>query len=488
MFARWLDPHIRTSIALALVILSIAGLVLADRGQGSIWPRGSNVLTIATSPPTPPSNDPSPPQTSATVRATAATARFALSQGRILASGTRPLFLEVRVSADERTSSVRTPISMVLVIDTSGSMQGQKLQDAKRASIAMLDQMHNDDMVAVVRYASDAQVAVPLVSVGEGRERARNAIERMYASGNTDIANALRIASRLLAMDQVARPQRIVLVTDGRDTSGSPRDTGPNVARSLAARGITASALGIGVDYDAGYLTAVADRGRGNYEYIGESAGLERFLTKELRETGTTTVQDANARIDLPRGWHVRDVWGATWDPSSSGVQLSFGSLFSGDERRAIVSLEADAGSPGSWTTVRATFSWVPVSLGSRVETSTPALRVEAVGSQEDADASVDPSVLASTASLNASRREQEAAAAFERGDRQLALQLNRAAAEELDKAASRAPAKAADRLRAQKRAYEGDARVYSSSPAGAAPARPIGARENSNLAREAAY
>jgi Ca-activated chloride channel homolog len=277
-------------------------------------------------------------------------------------------------------------------------------------------------------------------------------------------------------------------VTDGRDTSGAPRDTGPGVARSLSGRGITASALGIGTDYDASYLTAVAENGRGNYEYIGESSGLDRFLTKELRETGTTTVQDATARVELPRGWRVRDVWGATWDPSSNGFRLSFGSLFAGDERRAIVMLEAEAGSPGSWTTLRANFSWVPVSGGSRVEASTPALRVEAVASQEDADSSVDPSVLASITSVSASRREQEAAAAFERGDRQRALDLNKAAMAELDEASRRAPAKQAERLQAQKRAYDGDSRVYSSHPAGAAPARPIGARENRILAREAAY
>jgi Ca-activated chloride channel family protein len=487
MFARWIDPHIRTSLALALVILSIAGLVLADRGRGSRWPTDSNVLVISTSRP-PSTDDPSSFQTTASLRAAAATGRFALSQGRILASGSRPLFIEVRIAADESGTSARTPISMVLVIDTSGSMEGQKLRDAKRSAIAMLDQMRGDDMVALVRYSSDAQVLVPLSRVSDVRDNARSQIERMSAGGNTDIANAMRVASRLLSTDQLARPQRVVLVTDGRDTSGAPRDTGPSVARSMAGRGITASALGIGFDYDQDYLASVANSGKGNYEYVGETSGLDRFLARELRETGNTTVQDATARIDLPSGWRVRDVWGASWDPSSRDVRLSFGSLFAGDERRAIVTIDADAGSPGSWTTVRATMSWIPVASGTRVEVSTPALRVESVSSQQEVEDSVDRSVAASMTSVTASRREQEAAAAFERGDRQRALDLNRTAQDELEQAASKTSGAQADRLRAQKRAYDGDARVYSSQPAGAAPARPIGARENRNLAREAAY
>jgi Ca-activated chloride channel homolog len=487
MFARWLDPHIRTSIAFALVILSVAGLVLADRSQRPGRWGGDTVLTVATAR----HNQPDgllPAQTTATVRAPAAQARLSLGQGKLLASGTRPLMVEVRIAADARETSQRTPVSMVLVIDTSGSMAGQKIVDARRAATAMLDQMQPDDMVGVVRFASDAQVVAPLSRVGDARERARSAIEHLYPVGNTDIANAMRVASSMLYSGQVSRPQRIVLVTDGRDTSGAPRDTGPMVARSLASRGITASAFGIGIDYDAGYLANVAENGRGNYEYIGDSAGLDRFLARELRETGTTTVQDATARLDLPSGWRVREVWGATWDPQAGGARLSFGSLFSGDERRAIVSIDADAGAAGSWTTLRASFSWVPVSVGSRVEASTPALRVEAVSSAYEADASVDPNVLASATSVSASRREQEAAAAFESGDRQRAIELNRKASEELDRAAAQAPAKQAERLRAQKRAYDGDAHVYSSKPAGAAPARPIGAREHANMAREAAY
>lgn len=484
MLARWLDPHIRTSLAFALVILSVAGLVLADRGF-AVLATDPQAPALATAPPLAGERSHA---NAATVQATSATARLALTQNKLLASGTRAMFLDVRIAADPGVPTARTPISMVLVIDTSGSMAGQKIVDAKRAAIAMLEQMRPDDMVGVVRFASDAQVLVPLTPVGYARDQARMAIERMRAVGATDIANAMRVSSGLLSGGQVSRPQRIVLVTDGRDTSGAPRDTGPMVARNLAGRGITASAFGIGVDYDAGYLASVAENGRGNYEYVGDSSGIDRFLARELRETGNTTVQDATARIDLPSGWRVREAWGATWDATSSGVRLSFGSLFAGDERRAVVAVDAEAGAPGSWSTLRASFSWVPVLTGSRVETSTPALRVEAVARQQDADDSVDPGVLASVASVSASRMEQAAAEAFEAGDRERALQLNRAATTELDRAVARAPAPQAERLRAQKKAYEGDERVYKSTPHGAAPARPIGAREIRNLARENAY
>ena len=483
MLARWIDPHIRTSIAIAVVILSIAGLVLADRGGRAASP-GDVLVPATTSRPW----QSSLPQTAASIQGQGAQGRVSISHPRLLASGTRNLYMELRLAADPAVASARPPVSFVLAIDTSGSMAGQKILDARRSAIALLSEMHPDDLVSMMRFSTHAQVVVPLMPVRYAREQAVSQIDRMYANGSTDIAQALREAERVLGPGDLSRPRRIVLVTDGRDTSGAPRDTASFVARSAYSKGIASSALGIGTDYDASYLMGVADAGRGNYEYLGDSSALARFLSREVRETGSTVVQDATARIDLPAGWHVRDVWGATSERIDGAVRLRFGPLFAGDERRVIVAIDADAGAPGSWTTVRTTYSWVAVGSGARVEASTPAMRVETVASPAEAEASVDGSVMATVASVTASKLERESAEAFERGDRDRAMELNRQSAAALDRAAGAAPAKEAARLQAQKRAYDEDAKVYTSKPASAAPARGIGARENHNAARDVAY
>lgn len=488
MFARWVDPHVRRSIALAMVILSITGLVLADRANPrSLWPSSSPTLTIATDS-TSGVPSPSPGLTAVGFHGHGAHGRFAISHSRLLASGPRSMYLEMRLTADDKAPVTRSPIAMALVVDTSGSMAGQKIQDAKRAALSLLDEMRPEDSVVLVRYATNAQVVIPLSRVSDVRERARDQISGMTASGNTDIANALRVAGAQLDAWGKGRPERIVLVTDGRDTSGAPRDTGSRVARNLAGSGVTVSALGIGADYDADYLSNMADVGRGNYEFLSDSSALARFLSKELVETGRTAVQDALARIELPANVRVRDVWGANSDSSDGTLRLSFGSLFAGDERRAIVSLDVDTATAGSWMTLRASVSWLPVGAGARVESTTPALRVDAVATADEVERGRDSSVLATATSVIASKREQEAAAAFERGDRKRAMELNTVNMADLDRAAQRAPGPVADRLRAQKRAYEGHGQLFSTSPPAAAPARAIGAAEHKNSDRDVAY
>src|SRR5262249_55780545 len=166
MWFRWIDPHTRRSMALSAVVLSLTGLVLADRGV-----RARNDVDIATGPVV--ADSPSP--TSSPFSARGAAGRFAVSHGRLLASGIRPMHIELRVRADQSSDVVdaRAPVAMVLVIDTSGSMAGRKIEDARSSAIAMLDEMQADDMVSVVRFATQSEVLVPLGRVGDVGNEAR---------------------------------------------------------------------------------------------------------------------------------------------------------------------------------------------------------------------------------------------------------------------------------------------------------------------------
>jgi Ca-activated chloride channel family protein len=477
MILRWIDPHTRRSIALAAVVLSVAGLVLADRGHPY-----NGGLVVATDGDI--ARDGAPSTTSTPFSTRGAAGRFAISHGRLLAAGVRPMHAEIRVRAtDADIVEARAPVAMVLVIDTSGSMAGRKIEDARRAALAMLDEMRPDDMVGVVRFASSAETLVPLGRVGDVRGEARRQIERLRAEGSTDIANALRNADRILGFTRDRRIGRIVLVTDGRDTSGAPASTGLELARVEASHGFTVSALGIGADFDEAYLAGISNAGRGNYEYLRDTSALARFLSKELSETARTRMKSLEAHLDLPYAARIRDVWGATWE----GNRLSFGSLFAGDERRAVVAIDVPVEGPGSSLTIGGSLSFrLPDDTAVRVEL-TP-LTVTAVTSPEEVDNARDMSVIASVTSVIASRRETEAAAAFERGDRERAMALNAQNLADLEKVRRAAPASVAGPLEAQKRAYSNHQGTFATAPPSAAAARDIGAQERKNADRAVAY
>jgi Ca-activated chloride channel family protein len=488
MLPRWIEPASRRSLALAAFVLSITGFLLAGTPRSGPGPIAVDDGRFATPPP-PREVREATRSTSAPFEGPGLRGRVATSHGRLLASGTRTMHLEVRAQAEKADEAVRAPLAMALVIDTSGSMAGRKIVDARRAARALLDEMNDDDVLTVVRFSDDAEVLVPLQPVREARSRAAAAIDRMVANGNTDIARAVRTSVRELGNGD-GRVRRIVLVTDGRDTSGTPRRTASDLARRESERGVTVSTLGIGTDYDASYLADLSQAGHGNYEFLSDASALARFLSRELREASKTTVERVVVELPLPRGTRIREVIGGTWEGTAEGARITLGSLFTGDERRAVIGLEVDVSEPGSTVALSPTVSWSTVGATRTSRTTTPIV-IEAVRSQAEVDAARDPSVLASVTRVMSSRREQEAAAAIERGDRDRALALNRENQDELERAAKAAPAADAVQLRAQKKAYEADARVYASPapPAAmASAARSIGAREVKNAAREAGF
>jgi Ca-activated chloride channel family protein len=336
----------------------------------------------------------------------------------------------------------------------------------------------------VVSFSSHPRVLLPLTTARSARISTHGILDGLRAVGSTNIGAAVRTAATLLG-GMGERNERIVLVTDGRDTSGAPRSTAANVARAESARGVTVSALGIGADYDDAYLQDLASSGRGNYEFLRDTQALASFVEKELRETARTTARQITAELALPRGVRVTEVSGATWRRLGDRIRLTFGSLFVGDERRAVIAFEAETSEPGSVLPIDGDVSWEPVGAAT-VRVALPTLLVEAVDDLAEVDAARDFSVLASAVSISASQTELEAARAFERGDRQQALRLNLESKAKLDEVAKAAPPKVASRLRAQQRAYDRDETVYRRAKPSAAPARKIGAREHQNASRSA--
>lgn len=479
--AALLDPQGRRGVALGVVLLSVTGLLLA-RGNGpgvGGAPVDGPAREVAREFAEPPPPATPAPTTRATFSQAGVSGHVALSHGKLLADGTRSMFVELRVRGED-VARARAPLALVLVVDTSGSMAGTKIADARRAARQALDEMEGDDLVSVVRFSDDAEVLVPLGRVADVRARAQAAVGALFAAGNTNISRAVEAAAGELAKAGQGRATRVALVTDGRDTSGAPRTAAASVARRESARGVTVSTLGIGVDYDDAYLADLASAGHGNYEFMRDASALGRFLSRELRETAKTAARRVAIDLDLPPGARIRDVWGATVD----GTRVTLGALFSGDERRVVVPIDVPVGGRGSSLRVGARVSWLDVEARP-VELSTEALEVVAAAQQVEVDEARDARVHAAITSVEASRREAQAAAAFARGDRATAISLNEESRKELARAAASAPTEARS-LDAQARAYEDDSRTYRSAPPSPAPARAIGAREHSNLFRSA--
>ena len=260
-------------ITAALTITDTAGLSRVVPGH-PVTITVSGLCETPTAPPSPTATAlPTPtatatPQPTATGRPTAATADSPAPRALFL-----PVVLRERCDPEHKRADV------ALVIDTSGSMAGQKLEDAKAAAVLFVGHMDlapGRDQVAVVRYDAEAQVACQLTN---GQAVIEAAIRNLTSRNGTHIDKGLRTAlAELQGPRHFERNMLVmILLTDGVQT-GTPGEE-LRAAAEVRDAGVRLYAIGLGADVDAATLREMAgDDSR--YHFAPNSSDLARIYAE----------------------------------------------------------------------------------------------------------------------------------------------------------------------------------------------------------------
>ena len=170
-------------------------------------------------------------------------------------------------------------LSTMLVMDVSGSMdKNGKIDGAKAAANAYVDQMRPGDQTGLMVYNTQTHYVQPLTS---DTGVLRDAIAAIKTGGNTSMYDALVAAEQALA--GVSGRKAIIAVTDGLDnhSSHSPDD----VTSGIGAGGLTISAVGLGdatsksqVGLDEAGLKALTKAAGGAYSFAGDSQSLSALF------------------------------------------------------------------------------------------------------------------------------------------------------------------------------------------------------------------
>ena len=270
-------------------------------------------------------------------------------------------YLVARVQADREDPSAEgsvLPANLALVIDASGSMSGAKLESAKRAASGVIDSLGANDVLSVISFASDVLVHVDGAYMDErGRADALSAVRRLETRGNTNLSDgwltgSACVARRMIAGSGVAH--RVVLMSDGQANEGvtAPTELARHAAE-LQARGITTSTVGIGDDYQAAVLQALAEEGGGQMHDAELAEDIVAILLGELRETKAVAVERATVTVDLPEGVEASLVgfYPSTQEPDRLVVRV--GSLGTGRPRSVILKLKFPQGKIDDVVTLR---------------------------------------------------------------------------------------------------------------------------------------
>jgi len=357
------------------------------------------------------------------------------------------MYVSIELLAREAESTSRPPMSLAIVIDHSGSMQGEKIEKAREAARGLVERLGERDRVALIQYDDAAETLVPSISVdATGRQRLYAAIGSIQDAGGTNIHDGL-----VLGRDEVLRSivpgnvNRLVLLSDGNANVGVT-DVGSlsRLAADASERGVRITTVGLGADYNEDLMEAVAENGRGRYYYVKDATTLDAVFAGELKAIQGTVATGAELRLEPAcAGVEIAEVFGYVSRRDGRAVVIPLADVAGGDKRKIVARLKVPTGATGAIGVVTAALSYA--SSAGKAELARAAVGVEVTEDVALVEKTIDGDVLGKVEQAQSAVVMRRAAVAYEKGDQEGAVRLLRAQREESAKKAVRYKMKPAD-------------------------------------------
>jgi Ca-activated chloride channel family protein len=203
-------------------------------------------------------------------------------------------------------------LNLAIVLDVSGSMYEEdgtgksRLKRVQEAALAGIRRLRDDDRVAIIAFAQNAQVVLPATSLSD-RGKVEDTIKRidMYDvdPGGTSMDQGLALG--LEEVGKSAGPGRlsqVIVLTDG-ETSGE--ETCRQLAQQAAEKKIYFSVMGFGTEWNASLLKDLAHLAEGKWYYIDvdQAQEAERIFVEEFEHLSAAAFTNVEMHL-----WPVKDV------------------------------------------------------------------------------------------------------------------------------------------------------------------------------------
>jgi Ca-activated chloride channel family protein len=193
-------------------------------------------------------------------------------------------YLLLDILPSESATFIRPPVNVSIVIDRSTSMRGQRLDQVRSATLAILKDLQPGDSACVIAFSDRAEV---IVSHEQARDltTARSRLSLLQAGGGTEIGQGLELGltelEKAFSSDGV---NHLILLTDGR-TYGD-EELCLEIAERAAAKGITLNGVGIGADWSDRLLDDIATRSGGNVLFLDTPKAITDLLQRIFDSLG----------------------------------------------------------------------------------------------------------------------------------------------------------------------------------------------------------
>jgi Ca-activated chloride channel homolog len=197
--------------------------------------------------------------------------------------------------------SINYAINLCIVIDRSGSMEGEKLEQAKKSCVDIYESLNPSDKLTVLAFDDEVLCVVnPQTPPNLVKER----IMALESGGSTNLSKGWYLG--LLELQTYTTDKhinRLILLSDGQANQGEqkPSTLGTESSRARNEMGITTSTIGIGTDFQEDILATLAYESGGRFWFVGEDR-IEDIIKEEFSGALSVFLERPRIEVNLPPG------------------------------------------------------------------------------------------------------------------------------------------------------------------------------------------
>lgn len=275
--------------------------------------------------------------------------RVELDRSVLPADDPQQVVVKVTLDAPQPPSeTTRPPVNLCIVLDRSGSMSGQKIENAKEAAIEALHRLSAGDLFSMVVYDHNVDTIISAQNA-VSTEWIESRIRSISPGGNTALFGGVSQGASEIRKNLSSRyVHRILLLSDGLANVGpsAPEDLG-RLGAALIKEGISVTTIGVGTDYNEDLMTRLSQYSDGNTYFVESSRDLPRIFTAELGDVLSVVAKQVNVIIECPDGVEPIKIIGRDGRIKKDRIELSLNQLYGGQEKYALVQVRVPAGKSG---------------------------------------------------------------------------------------------------------------------------------------------
>lgn len=276
------------------------------------------------------------------------TMNLGVDQGTILAGPGQKVYLKVGLIG-QGENTARPPLNLSIVLDRSGSMEGEKLAQAREAAIYAVNMLSSEDIVSVIIYDDEAEVLVPATRARD-KNRIVRAIRGIRSGGSTALFGGVALgAGEIRRFKESNMVNRVILLSDGMANVGpsSTQELG-SLGTALRKEGISVSTIGLGLGYNEDLMVRLALSSDGNHAFVENARDLVQIFDFEFKDALAIVASEVEITITCAPGIVPLRIMNRDGDIIGQDIRLNMNQILGNQEKYLLVEMSVPAGKAGT--------------------------------------------------------------------------------------------------------------------------------------------